>query len=197
MRIQNLYHAFVFCVGLGLASGTASAGSFSFEGMFNTDDQNQIFTFVAGPGRAIFQTWGYAGTGAGTNAQGQTIAPGGFDPVLSLFGPGATLQSSTPLLTSNDNGGMNVLADPVSGEHFDSFIDTATVPITLVAGQTYYLVLTESPSTPNSGTFGGGFSGDGQGNYTGVIFGCGSPAFCDVDGFQRNGNWAVDITGVA
>jgi hypothetical protein len=196
MRIPRFCQAVVFCASLGFIPSSASASAFSFQGIFNTDDQTQVFSFVAGPGSAIFRTWGYAGSGGGTNANGQTILAGGFDPVLSLFGPGPALTGLLPLLTFNDNGGANVLADPVSLEHFDSYINTAAVPLTLVPGAMYFLVLTESPSTPLGSTYGDGFSGDGQGNYTGGIYGCGSGPFCDIDGNQRNGNWAVDITGV-
>jgi hypothetical protein len=193
MRISGFYRAAVLCAGMGLVSGIASADNFSFTGMFSTDDQLQIFSFVAGSGPAILQTWGYAG---GTNADGQLIAEGGFDPVLSLFGPGPTLMPTTLLLATNDNGGSNVPADSVSGEQFDSYINTSAPPVTLIPGATYFLVLTESPSSPNGGTYGAGFSGDGQGDYTAGLYGCNPGPFCDADGNQRTGDWAVDISGV-
>src|SRR5437868_14718404 len=108
MRSYSWYKIFVFCAGLGLASGTASAAAFSFQGNFSADDQKEIFSFVAGPGSAVLRTWGYAG---GTNANGDLVPAGGFDPVLSLFGPGPLL-SSAPLLVINENGDGNVRADP-------------------------------------------------------------------------------------
>lgn len=196
MRSYPLYNVFIFCAGLGLASGTASAAAFSFQGTFATDDQKEIFSFVAGPGGAVLRTWGYAG---GTNANGDNVSSGGFDPILSLFGPGLLLQASTPLLASV-NDGASVAIDPSTGAGFDSFIDTAGTPaIALIPGETYFVVLTESDNSPlgvPSGTFGDGFSEEGQGNFTGALYGCGSGQFCDLNSNQRDGHWAVDITGV-
>jgi len=198
MRTSYIYRIAIFCAGLGLVSGAASAGSFSFTGTFNTDDELHVFSFVAGPGSAILRTWGYAG---GTNANGQLIAPGGFDPVLSLFGPDSTLQASTPLeVTNNDGAPGTVPQDPTTFAAFDSFIDTATAILNtpLIAGQTYFLVLTENDNVPfgPSSTFGDGFSEQGLGDFTGPNFGCGAGPFCDQTVNQRNGDWAVDITGV-
>jgi hypothetical protein len=124
------------------------------------------------------------------------ISAGGFDPVLSLFGPGPSLLPSTDLLNFNNDGGAAVPADPASFEHFDSFIDTSAVPIVLNPGATYFLVLSVSDNVPLTNKYGGGFSEQGNGNFTGPLYGCGSAPFCDIDVDQRNGNWAVDITGV-
>lgn len=196
MRRSNLIHIFGLFALLVVSASSGSAGSVSFQGNFTTDDQQLIFSFVAGPGNAVIQTWGFAG---GTNAASQLIAAGGFDPILSLFGPGLSLQSSSPLLATIDNGGASVPADPGSGEHFDSFIDTGAAPtiVALIPGQTYFVVLTESDNAPLSNTYGGGFSEDGQGNFTQVLYPCGPGPFCDIDFDQRNSHWAVDITGVA
>jgi len=196
MRIRSLCPAIAFFTCLGAFSGSASASAFSFTGTFVSDDQSQVFSFVAGAGSAIIRTWGYGGSGAGTNAAGQIILPGGFDPYLSLFDAGSSLLLSTPLLAVNDNGGASVVPDPITGEFFDSYLDTAAVPLTLTPGAKYWVVLTESPSSPLGSTYGDGFSGDGQGNYTGSIYGCLTAGFCDADGNQRNGNWALDISGV-
>jgi len=193
MFLRHFYRVAMCCVGLGLVSATGSAASFSFQGTFSTDDQSQVFSFVAGPGAAVLRTWGFAG---GTNANSIVIPAGGFDPILSLFGPGPLI-ASTPLLATNDNGAGNVPADPGSGEHFDSFIDTASPVVALTPGLVYFLILTESDNSPLSNTYGGGFSEQGQGNFTQSLYPCGPGPFCDIDFDQRNGNWAVDITGVA
>jgi len=129
MRLTKMWSIVVVCVGLGGVTGTASATALSFQGTFQGDDQLGIFGFVAGSTSAVLRTWGFAG---GTNANGEVISPGGFDPGLSLFGPDLLLQASTPLLATNNDGGASVPADPSSGEHFDSFIDTSAAP-TLVA----------------------------------------------------------------
>ena len=59
------------------AGGLAFASNFSFSGTSLTDDQQVIFTFTAGGSNVTLRTWSYAG---GTNINGQSIAPGGFDP---------------------------------------------------------------------------------------------------------------------
>jgi hypothetical protein len=73
MKIVNLF------IAISLMSGSASAANFSFIGNLSNDDAVQEFTFeVEGTAREVtLRTWSYAG---GTNAQGQAIANGGFDP---------------------------------------------------------------------------------------------------------------------
>src|SRR5882724_1135106 len=124
MRWDNIARLVVLCACLGLVAGTARASAFSFTGTFNTDDQLEIFSFVADSTSAVMRTWGFAG---GVNAAGSVIPAGGFDPVLSLYGPGPSLPT-TDLLNTSLDGGSSVPADPTSFEHFDSFVDTAAVP---------------------------------------------------------------------
>lgn len=192
MRCDKIARLAVLCACAGSAAGTARASIFSFTGTFSTDDQLEIFSFVAGSTSAVMRTWGFAG---GVNAAGSVISDGGFDPVLSLYGPGPALLPSTDLLNISTDGGSSVPADPTSFEHFDSFIDTAAVPLTLIAGETYFLVLSENDNLPLGNKFGDGFSEQGAGNFS-SNFGCPSGPFCDLDVENRNGNWAVDITGV-
>src|SRR5258708_3899936 len=142
----------LLCAFLVALTPTASPASVSFTGIFATDDQMEIFSFVAGATPVTLRTWGFAG---GLNAHGDTILAGGFDPVLSLFGPGP-LGPLTPLLAFNRDGGSSVPADLGSGEHFDSFIDTSSPPISLTSGLTYFLVLTEDDNLPLTNFYGGG-----------------------------------------
>ena len=68
---------------LGLCTGLASGSSFSFTGVFSTDDQLQQFTFtLAAPSFFTLGTWSYAGR---VNQAGMVIPRGGFDPWLSLY----------------------------------------------------------------------------------------------------------------
>jgi len=56
----------------------------------------------------------------------------------------------------------------------------------------YILALTEFDNTPIGPTLADGFVQQGTGNFTG------GPFFLNAGvGFQRNGNWAVDITNTA
>jgi hypothetical protein len=164
-----------------LCGTPAWASSISFTGMFSADNQMAIFSFVASASSPVIRTLSYNG---GTNANSQSIPPGGFVTALSLFGPDTMLMFSTPLIGEDGNG---------TG---DSLINTSSPPIAIVNGLKYWVVLTEWDNLPNGATFGSGFSESGNGNFTST-FGCGSGPFCDPNTLTiRDGNWAVDITGV-
>jgi len=170
--------------GLFLFTPSLFATAFSFTGTFTADDDQQIFDFAISTQTVVtLQTWSFAG---GTNAASQSIAAGGFSPVLSLFDTTAFNN-----LLIFDNGGVapggcgarNV--DPVTGFCLDAYLSA-----TLSTGQ-YIVVLTENDNTPNGPTLSDGFFEQGNGNFTG------GPFFLNAGGgFQRNGAWAVDITGV-
>jgi hypothetical protein len=168
---------------LAFLAGIASVADFSFTGTFSRDDQLQLFTFrVDTTSTVIMRTWSYAG---GTNAAGQVIPRGGFDPFLSLF------DSSGTLIGENDNGTGFVATDPHTGAAFDSYLQM----ISLVPG-TYTLVLTQSDNQPNDGTFADGFTRTGDPTFT-SMFACSNGQFCDISTDNRNGKWAVDIDNVA
>ena len=68
---------------LSLVTSVASAADFSFTGNFAHDNDVQQFNFSVGSLSSVsLRSWSYAG---GTNAAGQQIARGGFDPILALF----------------------------------------------------------------------------------------------------------------
>jgi len=172
---------------LFLSAGVASASNFSFTGTFVQDDQLEIFLFTAPSASTVIQTWSYAG---GTNANGQVIPAGGFDPVLSVFDATGGLTASSLLIGTN-NDGTGVAIDPATGNAFDSLISFNALP-----GVQYALVLSESDNLAIGPSYGDGFTQTGNGDFTAGEFGCGGTAFCDATPAQRTGNWAVDITGV-
>jgi len=94
MKVFSLFIA----IGLISGSASASAANFSFIGNLNHDDAVQEFNFeVEGAAREVtLRTWSFAG---GTNAEGQVIQAGGFDPVVSLFN-----SSTGALISFNDDG---------------------------------------------------------------------------------------------
>jgi hypothetical protein len=167
--------------GLAWFTGSACATSLSFTGSLASDDALAIFTFSLGSTDEVtLETLSYGG---GTNAAGQAIASGGFDPVISLF-------DGTGLLIGLNNDGAcpPLNTDPASGACFDALLH-------LVALQpgAYTVVISESDNLPNGPTFADDFSRAGQGNFTCPSF-VGTPGpFCDVFGNQRNGNYALDI----
>jgi hypothetical protein len=181
LRYQIVKFALLSAV---LASG-AQGALFSFQGMFSTDDQENIFKFtIASTATVTMKTFGYAG---GLNGSAMLISEGGFDPALALFdGTGA-------LIALNNDGTGFVPPDSITGAEFDSYLSES-----LTAG-TYTLVLTESPNTANGPTLADGFANMGQGNFTCALY-FGNPSstqpFCDINPAQRNGKWAVDIAGV-
>jgi hypothetical protein len=180
----------MFC----LFSGLATAGSFSFTGTFIQDDQLEVFLFTAPSASVTLETWGYAGTGAGTNAAGTPILPGGFDPVLTVFDCGIVCGLDSSTYVDSNNDGTGVATDPVTGNAYDSLLVLGGLDPTHM----YALVLSENDNTYIGPTFGDGFSQSGRGNFTSVENGCGDGnPFCESPFVSpRTGQWAVDILDV-
>jgi hypothetical protein len=163
---------------LGLVCTFALADTnFSFTGNFTQDDNVQVFTFTTGAASTItLRTWSYAG---GTNAAGQVIARGGFDPILALF------DSSGVLINQNDDGGGSVAADSVTGQHYDTYLSAA------VGIGTYTATVMEYNNFAIGPNYSNGFARAGQGNFTGT------GGFWDVTGSHRDNHWAFDVLNVA
>jgi hypothetical protein len=159
--------------------------NFSFEGIFLTDDQVELFDFtLTAPETVTFQTWGYGG---GTNAAHTIVQPDGFESLLTWFGSdGSYINNSSTCGAGNT----------YQGACLDAF---GQIPLT--AG-TYTLALTQSGNFANCaagfpGDLGCGFSEAGLGNYTpGTTGDPGCTAFCGTFGTQEDGHWAVDILNV-
>lgn len=155
----------------------------STTGAFVQDDDQQTFAFtLAGPATVTMRTWSFAG---GTNANGQSISAGGFAPVLSLFdGSGLLLGFDTGGVAPSGCGSRNI--DPATGFCLDAYLNES------LATGSYTLVLTELDNTPNGPTLADGFLEQGNGNFTGGPF-----LLNAGPGFQRTGDWAVDITSAS
>jgi len=79
-----------------LLSGPVCASQFSFEGTSTNDNDVQFFNFnILSATTITLQTFGYGG---GINAAGQTILPGGFEPVLQVYDLATGLAEGGPLL---------------------------------------------------------------------------------------------------
>jgi len=88
-----------------LLSSTAWASSsfLSYTGTLSSSENDAELTFtLSSPDTVTFQTWGFGG---GTNAAGQAIPPGGFDPLIALF------TGSGPTANVFLDGSGNPLAD--------------------------------------------------------------------------------------
>ena len=160
----------------------ANAASFSFTGSFDADDDLQLFSFTLDAGATVtLTTLSYAG---GVNAAGDTIAPGGFDPILSLFDSGGLL------IDSNDDGlPPDVAVDGVTGQAYDSFLQLVLGP------GSYILALTQFENRVIGGDLANGFDKTGDPAFT-SSFGCSNGRFCDSSPANRSSAWAVDIRDV-
>lgn len=175
---------------LAAGSSVCRADNYSFSGSINSDDQVQQFTFSVGASSVVtLRTWSYAG---GVNAAGETIARGGFDPILALFsGTGPT----AVFIGQNDDGGSSLVpTDTETGKAWDTYLQE-----TLDAG-IYTVSVMEFDNFANGPTLGDGFTRTGELDFTGALGGCSNGIFCDVSGVapanNRNSTWAFDIDGV-
>jgi PEP-CTERM motif len=163
------------------------ATDFSFTGSFTSDDNVQLFNFTVGaPSNVTLRTWSYAG---GINAAGQSIARGGFDPILAVF------NASGAVIGQNDDGGSSVPADSVTGSHFDTFLTLNS----LAAGN-YRVSVMEFDNFAIGPNLSNGFERQGQGNFTVAFGNCPGGHFVDVNGPPggcRDGHWAFDILNVS
>lgn len=161
-----------------LASGTQAA-THSFAGSFSNDDQLKVFLIdLQSTGDIAASTLSYNG---GANAAGQAIPSGGFAPVLTLFDD------------AGNNVGGNIGSSNVCGLTFcwDASFTFFGAP----AGH-YTLVLSQDGNNAN-GMLADGFAMTGQPHYTAQYAGFpDDPAytFIQVDGTQRTGQWALDVT---
>lgn len=164
---------------LALAGGTllAAATPTSFSGTFAGDDERATSSFtLTGTSLLKIGTLSWGGGGA--------VAPGGFAPVLSLFDAGGALVG-LDVGSAHVCGAGSGAADPATGFCWDALLST-----TLSAGS-YTLVLTQDGNTPLGALLGDGFAMDGQADYTGWSYlGEGGHRFINVDGSQRDGDWA-------
>jgi hypothetical protein len=181
----------------------AHASAASFTGTLATPEDVFETTFTLSSSSVVtFQTWGFGG---GTNAGGQMISAGGFDPLIALFsGPVATATmytdgSGNPLADAD-----NLLNAPWSfvgncppagmvaiGSDSDCGDDFMQV---LLAPGTYTLVLTDANDIPNA-VYDNGALSEGFADLTAGVFQTCDPVSNAC--ISPNGNYAVDITSTS
>lgn len=155
---------------------TANAANFSFLGDFQHDNDVQLFNFVVGSTSSVsLRSWSYAG---GVNAAGQTIARGGFDPILALFDA-----AGNQVGEQDDAGCPAVAADSVTHVCYDTYFTT-----TLNAGT--YTASVQQFANFSLGTLAQGFTYDGVANQN-IRNG-----FVDAQNNKRDSHWAFDILNV-
>jgi hypothetical protein len=164
--------------GLALAAGVSHAGTITLQGALSADDGLAVSSFdLLAAGDVEARTWSYNG---GSNAAGEAVAPGGFAPVLSLF-----------------DGAGSLVATDVGSAHTCalSFCWDASLVYLGATPSHYTLVLSQDGNTP-LGALADGYAMAGQPHYTSAYLGGGNPnaSFVQIDGAQRTGNWALDVT---
>jgi len=183
-----------------LAPVAASGSALSFTGTLATPVSVFETTFsLTSASTVTFQTWGFGG---GTNAAGQVIPAGGFDPLISLFfGP-----SATPTMYVDGSG--NALADAdnllnAPWSYVGNCPAAGTVAIgsdndcgddfmqALLAAGTYTFVLTDANYIPNA-VYDNGALSEGFTDLTAGVFQTCDPVSNAC--ITPNGNYAVDIT---
>jgi hypothetical protein len=152
-----------------LLAPTAFAGTQSYTGTLASPEDEAIFTVtLTSDGVLGLQTWGFGG---GTNAAGNVIAPGGFDPFVGVFsgtGDSAVFIDGTSDVLSNYGGGC-----PPAG--------------TVNIGGQVCENIPEAVFEPGAGLLGDGFV-----DFTGGVF-----QTCEGDAptcITPTANWALDIT---
>ncbi|SBT08212.1 conserved exported hypothetical protein [Candidatus Accumulibacter aalborgensis] len=129
------------------SSVSALAANFSFRGNLASDNDVELFVFsLASDSNVTLRTWSYAG---GTNAAGNSIAAGGFDPVVALF-------------SGTGNGAILFDGDDDSGPGLDALLQLTP----LLAG-TYTVALSQVANFANGPTLGDGFLGFGNPGFGG------------------------------
>jgi hypothetical protein len=149
---------------LAFAAGANATPITSVQGFLATPDSRNLIVFdydpVAQGPLLNIQSWGYGGSSGapgGVNLNGNVIAPGGFDPIITLFlGTG---DSATWVATNDDGDCPPGTLD--GGNCYDS-----TLNLTGLSAGTYTLVLTAfsnfAVANEPGETLGLGFSGGGS-----------------------------------
>jgi hypothetical protein len=203
MRRFKLFAASV-AVLFAAVTARANSASLSYTGTLATSQSSFTLVFTVGGGSTQsidFQTWGFGGTNGGTNAAGVMISPGGFDPLLALFGgtgSGASLVNGTSDDVSNFGSFVGCApAGTVGFSNGDAVCGDINMSLLLAPG-TYTLVLSDAAYIPNS-FFDNGTLGEGFTDFTGGAF-----QTCDTNVssgvmscITASGNWAFDITDAA
>jgi len=104
-----IMNRFIALFVLAFVPAAVLADSVSYVGtLANSTDVFETTFTLSSPATIGLQTWGFGGTGVGTNAAGNPISGGGTDPFLAVFsgtGSGATMLtdgSGNPYATSLD-----------------------------------------------------------------------------------------------
>lgn len=121
--MKKLLGYILFFAAMSTGVATAAVTTNQFTGNFNTG--NDVFTYaftITENTLATFETFGYAG---GTLANGTTIADGGFDPTLTLFG---SAFETTPVTSDGGDAVGENRKSAISDYGWDDLITLTLAP---------------------------------------------------------------------
>ena len=173
MKLKSIAVLLALCASVS----SVSAANFSYTGQFAYDNDVQLFNFTVGALSTVgLRTYSYAG---GTNAAGQTIAQGGFDPIVELF------NSAGQLIGQQDDSVCGkVGTDSLTRQCWDINLVMQLAPGSYTASLQQYNNYSVSENLAD------GFY------YQGVPNRNFRNGFVDEMDVKRNGAWAFDILNV-
>jgi hypothetical protein len=173
MKLKTIAVLLAMCASVS----SVSAANISYTGQFTNDNDVQLFNFTVGATSTVgLRTYSYAG---GVNAQGNTIARGGFDPIFELF------NSAGQKIGEQDDALCGKAAkDSVTLQCWDINFVIQLAPGTYTASLQQYNNYSVSDNLAD-----GFFYQDAQ--YQNFRNG-----FVDEIDNKRNGSWAFDILNV-
>jgi hypothetical protein len=174
--------AIALILALCASASSASAANISYTGQFTYDNEVKLIQFTVNSlSTVVLRSWSYAG---GVNAAGETIARGGFDPILALF------DSTGQLLTGQDQGEDDAGCSKVGADAVTKQCWDVNYAIQLAAG-TYTASLQQWNNYSVSDKLADGFyyQDDQYRNFRN--------GFVDEMNSKRNGNWALDMLNVS
>lgn len=167
--MNKLFGSILFFAALSTGAANAAVTTHQFTGNFNTG--NDVFTYnftLTEDTLATFETFGYAG---GTLADGTSVADGGFDSTLTLFGPTTLFPTPVTSATGDD------VEDRESASSEFSWDDLIT--LTLAPGN-YTIALSQFDNEWDNNTQ----------SWTGSA----DDTFIDSGYFQRTSAYALQVT---
>jgi hypothetical protein len=189
--IANLFRA-AAVIALGAATCVCgSAETISNTGtLMSPEDTVLINVTLVANGSVTLQTYGFGG---GTNAGGDVIPSGGFDPFVGLFsgtGSGAVFIDGTSDILTNYSPGCppagTITIGSIPGQCGD-----VNLQFTGLAAGAYTVLLSDAEYLPYAVFEDSGVLGDGFVDLTaGVFQTCDDASDCNTD----TANWALDIT---
>lgn len=160
----------------------ANATTISYTGQFAHDNDVALIHFTVGALSTVeLRSWSYAG---GVNAAGQTIARGGFDPIIELF------NSAGQQIGGQDDVGDGARCGTVAKDAVTHQCWDVDYVVKLAAGS-YTVSLQQYNNYSVSANLADGFF------YQGAQYQNFRNGFVDEADVKRNGAWALDLVNVA